>query len=130
MNIGLVGGCHYKRTTGFNIWNTCEKCSTVDVSYILLGMEVTQKGFVPLLLVFLHIPLFISIIPAAQAAPKNTTFTAIYVFGDSTMDPGNNDYLDTVFRSNFPPYGKDFFNHTPTGRFSNGRLTTDFLGQC
>ncbi|XP_031266670.1 GDSL esterase/lipase At5g45960 [Pistacia vera] len=94
-------------------------------------MEVNQKYVMPLLFLFLYLPFFISI-PAAQAAPtkqtdsKNTTFTAFYVFGDSTVDPGNNDYIDTAFRSNFPPYGKDFYNHMPTGRFSKGRLTTDF----
>ncbi|KAJ0080926.1 hypothetical protein Patl1_10613 [Pistacia atlantica] len=94
-------------------------------------MEVNQKYVMPLLFLFLYLPFFISI-PAARAAPtkqtdsKNTTFTAFYVFGDSTVDPGNNDYIDTAFRSNFPPYGKDFYNHMPTGRFSNGRLTTDF----
>ncbi|XP_051133599.1 GDSL esterase/lipase At5g45960-like [Andrographis paniculata] len=53
--------------------------------------------------------------------------TGLYVFGDSTVDPGNNDYIKTSTRSNFPPYGKDFPFHIPTGRFSNGRLVTDFI---
>ncbi|GAB2211107.1 hypothetical protein Droror1_Dr00016398 [Drosera rotundifolia] len=52
---------------------------------------------------------------------------AILVFGDSTMDPGNNDYIATTFRSNFAPYGRDFANHEATGRFTNGRLVTDFV---
>lgn len=43
------------------------------------------------------------------------------------MDPGNNNYIDTVFKCNFPPYGLDFRNKTPTGRFCNGRLVTDFI---
>lgn len=54
-------------------------------------------------------------------------FSALFVFGDSTVDAGNNDYLVTLSRSNFPPYGRDFIDQKPTGRFSNGRLTTDFL---
>lgn len=54
--------------------------------------------------------------------------SAVFVFGDSTVDPGNNNYLPTVARANFPPYGKDFVNHKPTGRFCNGRLVTDFIG--
>uniref|UniRef100_A0A6N2KGL4 SGNH hydrolase-type esterase domain-containing protein n=1 Tax=Salix viminalis TaxID=40686 RepID=A0A6N2KGL4_SALVM len=53
--------------------------------------------------------------------------TAVIVFGDSTVDPGNNNYVKTVFRANFAPYGQDFANQVPTGRFSNGRLTTDFV---
>ncbi|GMH05485.1 hypothetical protein Nepgr_007325 [Nepenthes gracilis] len=53
--------------------------------------------------------------------------SALFVFGDSTVDPGNNNYFHTLDRSNFPPYGTDFPNHIPTGRFSNGRLATDFI---
>ncbi|KAL8143973.1 hypothetical protein V2J09_017005 [Rumex salicifolius] len=49
------------------------------------------------------------------------------VFGDSTVDPGNNDFYKTIFKSNFAPYGVDFDKSTPTGRFTNGRLPTDFV---
>ncbi|GAB2231362.1 hypothetical protein Droror1_Dr00010368 [Drosera rotundifolia] len=50
----------------------------------------------------------------------------LLVFGDSTVDPGNNDYIITTELSNFCPYGIDFPHHIPTGRFSNGRLVPDF----
>ncbi|KAF5206146.1 GDSL esterase/lipase [Thalictrum thalictroides] len=56
--------------------------------------------------------------------------TCVLVFGDSSVDPGNNNRLDTTFKGNFPPYGKDFFNGQPTGRFSNGRLPTDFIAEA
>ncbi|KAJ7263696.1 hypothetical protein O6H91_21G035400 [Diphasiastrum complanatum] len=52
---------------------------------------------------------------------------AIIAFGDSTVDAGNNNYVETVFRSNFPPYGRDFDTKKPTGRFCNGRLVTDYI---
>lgn len=52
----------------------------------------------------------------------------MYVFGDSTVDPGNNNFIKTAFRSDFPPYGRDFANQVPTGRFTNGKLGTDFIG--
>lgn len=52
---------------------------------------------------------------------------AVIVFGDSTVDPGNNDFLLTPFKANFLPYGRDFPGSTPTGRFCNGRLVTDFI---
>ncbi|CAM0950713.1 unnamed protein product [Alopecurus aequalis] len=55
---------------------------------------------------------------------------AIIVFGDSTVDPGNNDYIPTIVRANFPPYGRDFDGGVATGRFSNGRLITDFLSEA
>ncbi|RRT60747.1 hypothetical protein B296_00044740, partial [Ensete ventricosum] len=54
---------------------------------------------------------------------------ALVVFGDSSVDTGNNDYLPTVARSNFQPYGRDFNGGVATGRFSNGRLATDFISQ-
>ncbi|KAM0857076.1 hypothetical protein ACQ4PT_048713 [Festuca glaucescens] len=56
--------------------------------------------------------------------------TAIIVFGDSTVDAGNNNYIPTIARGNFPPYGRDFDGGVPTGRFSNGRLVTDFLSEA
>lgn len=55
---------------------------------------------------------------------------AIVVFGDSTVDAGNNNRVDTVLRSNFRPYGRDFAGGKPTGRFCNGRLGTDFISEA
>ncbi|CAI9756378.1 unnamed protein product [Fraxinus pennsylvanica] len=51
---------------------------------------------------------------------------AILVFGDSSVDAGNNNQISTVLKSNFRPYGRDFFGGKPTGRFSNGRIPPDF----
>lgn len=53
---------------------------------------------------------------------------AIITFGDSTVDVGNNDYVATLFKADYPPYGRDFANHKPTGRFCNGKLATDITG--
>ncbi|KAL7595536.1 hypothetical protein Lser_V15G28948 [Lactuca serriola] len=50
----------------------------------------------------------------------------IMVFGDSIVTVGNNNHLTTVVQSNFPPYGRDFMNQLPTGRFCNGKLALDF----
>ncbi|KAE9599257.1 hypothetical protein Lal_00043865 [Lupinus albus] len=61
------------------------------------------------------------------SALNNKKISGFYVFGDSTVDPGNNDYIKTTFRSNFPPYGRDFPNQVPTGRFTNGMLSTDYI---
>ncbi|MFS7918669.1 putative GDSL lipase/esterase [Helianthus anomalus] len=61
-----------------------------------------------------------------QARPKPS---ALFVFGDSTVDAGNNNFLRTPMKSHFLPYGRDFISHIPTGRFSNGRLVTDFIGE-
>lgn len=55
---------------------------------------------------------------------------AIIVFGDSTVDAGNNNQISTVLKSNFKPYGRDFPGGKPTGRFSNGKLAPDFLSEA
>ncbi|XAR66531.1 Triacylglycerol lipase [Bertholletia excelsa] len=56
--------------------------------------------------------------------------SCVLVFGDSSVDPGNNNRLPLAPKSNFPPYGKDLFHGRPTGRFSNGRLATDFIAEA
>ncbi|XP_078432080.1 GDSL esterase/lipase APG-like [Wolffia australiana] len=53
--------------------------------------------------------------------------TTLISFGDSSVDVGNNNYLPTLFRSDFLPYGRDFVTKTPTGRFSNGKISTDLI---
>lgn len=77
-------------------------------------------------LVNLHMLLVLCFVVTTEASVKKVS--ALYVFGDFTVDPGNNNFLNTAFTSNFPPYGIDLPNHVPTGRFTNGKLGTDFLG--
>lgn len=60
---------------------------------------------------------------------QDTLVPAIMTFGDSAVDVGNNDYLPTLFKADYPPYGRDFANKQPTGRFCNGKLATDFTGK-
>ncbi|KAL5206356.1 hypothetical protein ABZP36_034565 [Zizania latifolia] len=55
---------------------------------------------------------------------------AVIVFGDSSVDTGNNNFIPTIARSNFWPYGRDYADGLPTGRFSNGRLSTDFISEA
>ncbi|KAI3442891.1 Lipase_GDSL domain-containing protein, partial [Psidium guajava] len=54
---------------------------------------------------------------------------ALCIFGDSVVDAGNNNNLYTLVKANFPPYGRDFASHQPTGRFCNGKLATDFTAE-
>ncbi|CAL5047859.1 unnamed protein product [Urochloa decumbens] len=53
--------------------------------------------------------------------------SAIFMFGDSIVDPGNNNHRPTEARANFPPYGQDFPGGVATGRFSNGLVPGDLL---
>lgn len=60
---------------------------------------------------------------------KDKTVPAVFVFGDSIVDPGNNNgNFKTIVKCNFPPYGRDFPGGKVTGRFSNGRVPSDFIG--
>ncbi|KAL1212773.1 GDSL esterase/lipase EXL1 [Cardamine amara subsp. amara] len=61
--------------------------------------------------------------------PKNTTIPALLVFGDSIVDAGNNNDMLVLARCNYHPYGIDFEGGVPTGRFSNGKVSNDFLAE-
>ncbi|KAL9436550.1 hypothetical protein AB3S75_022574 [Citrus x aurantiifolia] len=63
---------------------------------------------------------------APQAAEAARAF---FVFGDSLVDNGNNNYLATTARADSPPYGIDYPTRRPTGRFSNGLNIPDFISQ-
>ena len=68
----------------------------------------------------------------------NTSFTtpsggkrpsATFIFGDSLVDVGMNNHLPkSIAKANFLPNGIDYPGHTPTGRFNNGRVLFDFIG--
>ncbi|XP_058101368.1 GDSL esterase/lipase LTL1-like [Magnolia sinica] len=54
---------------------------------------------------------------------------AFFVFGDSLVDSGNNNYLATTARADAPPYGIDLPSRRPTGRFSNGLNIPDIISE-
>ncbi|XP_078149913.1 GDSL esterase/lipase At5g55050-like [Carex rostrata] len=60
---------------------------------------------------------------------ESTVVPAIFVFGDSLADVGNNNYLNVPIssKSNYPHNGIDFPGQVPTGRFSNGFNTIDYI---
>ncbi|KAK1440721.1 hypothetical protein QVD17_06552 [Tagetes erecta] len=56
---------------------------------------------------------------------------ASYIFGDSLVDAGNNNFLPTLSKANIKPNGIDF-KHSggqPTGRYTNGRTIGDIIGE-
>lgn len=72
------------------------------------------------------IPILISLFSQylVVAEPRVPCF---FIFGDSIVDNGNNNFRQTTSRADFLPYGIDFPGG-PTGRFSNGRNFADILG--
>ncbi|CAL5074788.1 unnamed protein product [Urochloa decumbens] len=65
-----------------------------------------------------------------RGASADSRVPAVIVFGDSTADTGNNNFIQTLLRGNYTPYGRDFAGGVATGRFSNGRLAADFVSQA
>lgn len=70
---------------------------------------------------YIYIVLGILVLKGAEAQ------RAFFVFGDSLVDNGNNNFLATTARADAPPYGIDFPTGRPTGRFSNGYNIPDFI---
>jgi len=71
-------------------------------------------------LIGLVVAMATTFVPQAEAR-------AFFVFGDSLVDNGNNNYLATTARADSPPYGIDYPTRRPTGRFSNGLSIPDFI---
>ena len=70
--------------------------------------------------------LFLSSSSIPLVTQASTSVPAFYVFGDSTVDAGNNNIEDGI-KANFYPYGVDY-NNQSTGRFTNGLIANDFMG--
>ncbi|KAK9919344.1 hypothetical protein M0R45_027943 [Rubus argutus] len=62
-------------------------------------------------------------------AGREAEARAFFVFGDSLVDSGNNDYLITTARADSYPYGIDYPTRRPTGRFSNGLNIPDLISE-
>ncbi|KAM6570217.1 hypothetical protein CsatB_018202 [Cannabis sativa] len=77
------------------------------------------------LIIIIFIPFFLLFF-SFVASETNTLAPALYVFGDSTVDVGNNNNFDTISKANFSPYGIDF-DDGATGRPTNGYNMADVI---
>lgn len=77
---------------------------------------------------FVYVDLILSTAQAIVKLPNNVTIPGVFMFGDSIVDTGNNNNLTTLVKSNFLPYGRDFMGGLPTGRFGNGKVPSDLIG--
>ncbi|XP_022777243.1 GDSL esterase/lipase 5-like [Durio zibethinus] len=83
----------------------------------------------PSFISFLHVALLATCCRGkSQQLPKK--HVPFFIFGDSFLDVGNNNYINTstLDQANFWPYGETYFKF-PTGRFSDGRLISDFIAE-
>ncbi|KAI3890446.1 hypothetical protein MKW92_028237 [Papaver armeniacum] len=65
---------------------------------------------------------------AGRGGTRKELVPALFIFGDSLIDNGNNNNLPSFAKANYFPYGIDF-NGGPTGRFSNGLTMVDVIAQ-
>jgi hypothetical protein len=83
--------------------------------------------------IFFNVFLIIALVFQTHASKidyRSNKYKALFIFGDSFLDAGNNNYINTTSldQANFLPYGETYFKF-PTGRFSDGRLISDFIGK-
>ncbi|GAY67949.1 hypothetical protein CUMW_260400 [Citrus unshiu] len=89
-----------------------------------MGTKTWHLALVIVLMMILNLST-ISRVDGEQQVP------CYFIFGDSLLDNGNNNALQSKVKANYLPYGIDF-PAGPTGRFSNGRniadITAELLG--
>lgn len=68
-----------------------------------------------------------SLLAIFRYATLEANARAFFVFGDSLVDNGNNNFLATTARADNVPYGVDYPTRRPTGRFSNGYNIPDLI---
>ncbi|GAA0176117.1 lipase [Lithospermum erythrorhizon] len=78
---------------------------------------------------YCFIKLFVLVLGLGYLMINEVEARAFFVFGDSLVDNGNNNYLATTARADAPPYGIDSPSHMPTGRFSNGKNIPDIISE-
>ncbi|CAH2069909.1 unnamed protein product [Thlaspi arvense] len=91
-------------------------------------MPANNTPFLTVLFLFLGLLRFDSIhgLKAATLA----SIPGVYVFGDSLVDAGNNNYIPvTIFKANFLPNGVDFPGNKANGRFCNGKNAADIIAE-
>lgn len=90
-----------------------------------MNQMAIRLAWVPLLL------LFLCNMATGSEGDQEVSVSASFVFGDSLVDAGNNNYLNTLSKADMMPNGIDFAasGGVPTGRYTNGRTMADIIGQ-
>ncbi|QCD95366.1 zeta-carotene desaturase [Vigna unguiculata] len=73
-------------------------------------------------------PFLVLFMLLSGGAVRGQNVPAMFIFGDSLIDNGNNNNLPSLAKANYYPYGIDF-NGGPTGRFSNGYTMVDEIAE-
>ncbi|KAL4334570.1 hypothetical protein GQ457_07G021770 [Hibiscus cannabinus] len=93
------------------VWTYCMAVFlSIASSNMVLGQGQGQNPFLP------------------DGGRRREMVPAMFIFGDSLIDNGNNNDLPSFAKANYFPYGIDF-NGGPTGRFSNGYTMVDEIAE-
>ncbi|XP_050383856.1 GDSL esterase/lipase 1-like isoform X5 [Argentina anserina] len=97
------------------------------VSLLLKSLTMASLGYLYSLLTLIN---FDPVSFSTHRSTPEANHKALFVFGDSLFDAGNNQYLNTSVEGSAViwPYGETYFDH-PTGRISDGRILPDFIAQ-
>ncbi|CAA7396548.1 unnamed protein product [Spirodela intermedia] len=74
------------------------------------------------------LPWLLMLLLLRGSAARGQLVPAMFIFGDSLIDNGNNNNLASFAKANYYPYGIDFAGG-PTGRFSNGYTVVDEIAE-
>nr|XP_043634871.1 GDSL esterase/lipase EXL3-like [Erigeron canadensis] len=96
----------------------------MDLIFIFSIMPIATT-----VLIFLFVNLLVDSGVATFTMPANVTVPAFIAFGDSIVDQGNNNYIPTFIRANFPPYGMGFLGAKATGRFTDAKTPVDLIAE-
>ena len=94
-----------------------DHCSLIiHIQYLMTNLAMSYLVFSFILCQFLTI----------NVHGEKSLVPALYIFGDSGTDVGNNNYVNTKAQQKDWPSGVDLNNQT--GRFTNGKTIADFIG--
>lgn len=100
------------------------------------GKQSGEKQTIPVLMArkqnfaFYFLLLAICVVDSNPAGANERIVPAIFIFGDSAIDIGTNNFLNSYAKANFRYNGIDFPYSKATGRFSNGYNIGDQLGKA
>lgn len=79
-----------------------------------------------LLLTYLNVLMLLCIVVPATNVGKATT---MFMFGDTLVDVGNNNFFTLLTNANYSPYGIDREDHAPKGHFYNGQVISNLMSE-
>ncbi|XP_074570589.1 GDSL esterase/lipase At1g71691-like [Curcuma longa] len=96
----------------------------MSYSIFMAACTLISNHFLLSLLLFFSTRLVSEAQAAGSSGRQKELVPAMFVFGDSLIDSGNNNHLASFAKANYYPYGIDFAGG-PSGRFSNGYTIVD-----